>query len=165
VPHRNDDGHLTVSDCAVAVNPGGFVAVPVMQIAAGYQFTPKLAGALTARIQLSRGEGALAGTLIGARGEYLLLSPAKGLRLSGLASFGIGQMQARPPPQKPGIKNLGPFATNGAVGGLGAVLTLGTKIGYRFTPNIGVNITPALNFGIPNFLFALDVLGGVELAL
>jgi hypothetical protein len=153
---------LQVDQCSVAVNPGGMVAVPVLNLALGYYLTPKVAVALTGRFQLGSGEGPLAGILLGGRGEYLLGKPSdKGLRISALAGLGVGQMQARPP-AKGSLQ--GPYATNANVGGLGMVLNLGAKAGYRFTKNIGVNLTPAFNFGFPNFLFALDLALGAEFA-
>jgi hypothetical protein len=151
---------LSAANCAVAVNPGGIVPVPVINFAAGYFLTPKLAAALTGRFQIGRGEGPLAGILVGARGEYYLTQPSdKGLKLGLLAGFGIGQMQARPPAK--GTRQ-GPYATNADVGGVGFVLNLGARAAYMLTPGIGLNVTPTLNLGMPNFLFALDLSAGVS---
>jgi hypothetical protein len=47
---------------------------------------------------------------------------------------------------------------------VGAVFTLGARAVYRFIPNLGVNFTPALQFGAPNFLFAIDLTAGLEVA-
>ena len=159
---QDDMLRLQVDECAVAVNPGGIVAVPVLNLVAGYYLNPKLAVALTGRFQIGRGEGPLAGILLGGRAEYLLTKPAeKGLRIGVLAGLGIGQMQARPPAKG---STQGPYATNANVGGVGMALNLGAKAGYRFTKNIGVNVTPTMNFGLPNFLFALDLTAGAEFA-
>jgi hypothetical protein len=153
---------LRLDKCAVAVNPGGIVPVPVINLAIGYFATPKLALALTGRFQIGSGEGPLAGMLIGGRGEYYLTKPSdKGLKFGLLAGLSIGQMQARPPAK--GARQ-GPFATNANVDGVGLVLNLGSRVAYMFTPSIGLNFTPTLNFGMPNFLFALDLNAGVSLA-
>ena len=158
------EDRLRLTDCTVAVDPGGFVAVPLIHIAAGYFLTPKLAVAVTGRFQLARGEGPLAGTLLGVRADYLVTQPVEtGFRAALLAGISIGQMQARPAPKDEG-KAQGPYATNASVGSIGAALTLGTKLSYRFIPNLGINITPGLTFGFPQFLFALDASAGLELA-
>jgi hypothetical protein len=155
---------LRASDCSVAVDPGGFVAVPLIYVAAGYYVTPRVAVAVTGRFQLARGEGPLAGTLLGLRGEYLLTQPVeKGFRAGLLAGFSVGQMQARPKARDPNASE-GPFATNANIDGIGAAIHVGSKLSYRFIPNLGVNLTPTLAFGLPNLLFAIDVAGGVELA-
>lgn len=155
---------LRASNCAVAVDPGGFVAVPLIYVAAGYYVTPRVAVAVTGRFQLARGRGPLAGTLLGLRGEYLLTQPAeKGFRAGLLAGFSVGQMQARPKARDPNASE-GPYATNANIDKLGAAIHVGGKVGYRFLPNLGLNLTPTLGFGLPNLLFAIDVTGGLELA-
>lgn len=162
-----DEGRLLVKNCTVAVDPGGFVAVPIINVAAGYFVTPKLALAITGRFQLSRGEGPLAGTLLGARAEYLLTQPVEtGLRVGLLGGLAIGQMQARPPPTKEGVSAEGPFATNASTNGagFGAAISVGARAGYRFLPNLGITLTPALSLGFPNLLLALDATAGVEVA-
>jgi hypothetical protein len=159
---EDDMQRMLADNCTVAVNPGGVVPVALLNLAVGYYLTPKIAVALTGRFQIGHGEGPLAGILLGGRGEYLLTKPADtGLRINALAGFGVGQMQARPP-AKGSLQ--GPYATNANVGGVGVVFNLGAKAGYRFTKNIGVNFTPSLNFGLPNFLFALDMTAGAEFA-
>lgn len=154
---------LSVKECTVAVRKGGLIGVPLLNIAIGYYVTPRLALALTGRIQIGAGEGPLAGILIGGRGEYLLSKPSdRGLRFGLLGGFGIGTMQARPTSDN--VVRKGPYATNGDIGGVGFVVNLGVRAGYRLTKNFGLNFTPAMNFGFPNFLFALDLTAGVELA-
>jgi hypothetical protein len=151
---------LQLTKCAVAVHPGGIVPVPVLNLAVGYNLSPKLAVALTGRFQIGHGEGPLAGILLGGRGEYKLSKPVeKGLVFSGLGGFGIGQMQARPPAKG---SYQGPYATNAKLGGVGLALSLGAKAGYRFSKRWGVNVLPQLNFGLPNFLFALDLTAGLD---
>ncbi|MEY4512535.1 MAG: hypothetical protein RLZZ450_4657, partial [Pseudomonadota bacterium] len=120
---EDDMQRLQVDKCTVAVNPGGMVPVPVLNLALGYYLTPKIAVALTGRFQIGSGDGPLAGILLGGRGEYLLGKPSdKGLRRSALAGLGVGQLQARPP-AKGSLQ--GPYATNANVGGLGVAVNLG----------------------------------------
>lgn len=161
---QTEDNGLLLSNCTVAVKRKGMVAVPIVNVAAGYFITPKLALGITGRFQLARGEGPLAGILLGVRADYLFLVPQPtGLRVGLLAGFTVGQMQARPLPGKDGAPK-GPYATNANIGQVGTAVTLGLRASYRFLPNLGVNITPALQFGLPNFLFAFDATGGVEVA-
>jgi hypothetical protein len=153
---------LTTRNCAVAVNPGGIVPVPVINFAAGYFVTPKLALALTGRFQLGRGEGPMAGITVGGRGEYYLTQPSdKGLKFALVGGASVGQIQARPPAEG---SRQGPFATNANVDGVGFILNAGARAAYMFTPNLGINITPIMNFGLPNFLFSLDLVAGVSTA-
>jgi hypothetical protein len=161
-PSEDSMQRLQADDCAVAVNPGGIVPVPVIGLALGYYLTPTLAVAVTGRFQIGSGEGPLAGMLLGGRGEYLLTRPTdRGLRVAALAGLGIGQMQARP--RADGSRQ-GPYATHANVGGIGAALTVGARASYRLSKNFGVTLTPAMNFGFPSFLFAIDATAGVELA-
>ena len=158
---------LRLSQCTVAVKPGGFVAVPVLNLAAGYYLAPRFALALTGRIQFARGQGVLAGVLIGARGEFLLTQPVEtGFRMSLVGGVSMGQMQARPPAE--GTRR-GPFATNASLGpdGIakaGAAVTAGVRTTYRFMPSLGFSFMPALHVGLPNTLWDLDVIAGAELA-
>ncbi|MDB4987151.1 MAG: hypothetical protein JWN04_2329 [Myxococcaceae bacterium] len=151
---------LQLSNCAVAVNPGGFVAVPVLNVGLGYHFTPALAVAVTGRFQIGHGDGPLAGIMLGLRGEYTLTKPfEEGFLLTGLAGFGVGQIQARPPAKG---SMQGPYATNAKLGGVGFGLNIGAKAGYRLSKNFAINVTPVIHFGLPNFLFGLDLVGGAE---
>jgi hypothetical protein len=156
----NDNGQLVASNCAVAVNPGGFVAVPVLNLAVGYRLTPKLGAAVTGRFQIGSGEGPLAGIQLGLRGEYLLTKPADdGLELGVLAGLAVGQIQAQPP-AKGSLK--GPYATNAKLDGVGMGINVGAKIGYRINKTFGLNVLPVMHIGLPNFLFALDLTAGAE---
>ncbi|MET0339598.1 MAG: hypothetical protein ABW252_01280 [Polyangiales bacterium] len=158
---------LRFSQCTVAVRPGGFVAIPVVNFAAGYYATERFALALTGRIQFSRGQGALAGILVGARGEYLLTRPVPtGFRLGLVAGFAVGQLQARPPAE--GTRS-GPFATNASLGPdgvakMGVAASAGLRAVYRFLPNLGFSFMPALHLGLPNTLIDIDIAAGAEIA-
>ncbi|MDB4977471.1 MAG: hypothetical protein JWN48_5812 [Myxococcaceae bacterium] len=156
----NMDG-LQLTNCAVAVHPGGIVALPVLNVGLGYHVTPALAAAVTGRIQLGHGEGKLAGIQLGLRGEYTLTKPFdKGFLFTGLGGFGVGQIQARPHVSKG--KDQGPYATNAKLGGVGFSIDVGAKAGYRISKSFALNVTPLMHFGLPNFLFALDLMAGGE---
>ena len=158
---------LRVSQCSVAVKPGGFVAVPVINLAAGYYIVPRFAVALTGRIQFARGQGVLAGVLLGGRGELVLTQPVEtGFRMSLVGGLSVGQMQARPPSD--GTRR-GPFATNASLGPqgvaqIGAAVTAGVRTTYRFMPGLGFSFMPALHGGLPNAVWDLDVIAGAEVA-
>jgi hypothetical protein len=153
---------LTVQKCSVAVNPGGIVPVPVINFAAGMFVTPSFALALAGRFQIGHGEGPLAGITIGARGEYYLTKPKDtGFKLGLLAGLSLGQMQARPPAKG---SQQGPYATNANVDGLGVIINVGARAAYMIAPGFGLNVTPIMNFGAPNFLYALDLTAGVSAA-
>ena len=153
---------LTAKDCKVAIKKKGFVPTLILNFALGRYVTPKLAVAITGRIQVEKGDGTLAGIVLGGRGEYLLTTPAAdGFHLGLVAGLGIGTIQARPPTDS---KREGPFATSAAMGGVGIVLGAGFRAGYRFTKNFGFQVTPGLSMGLPRFLMAIDLQGGLELA-
>jgi len=146
-----------LSNCTVAVDQPGFVPNFAVQLVAGYFFTPRFYAALNGRLQLGgHGEGSLAGILVGARAGYLVTKPvSKGLMVSLFGGATAGQIQVQPPAQKGGEK--GPWV----VSGLGGV-QLGTSVGYRFTPNIGLVATPQMHFLLPTFLFNLDLMAGIQ---
>lgn len=153
---------LVAKNCKVAVKKKGFVPTLILNFALGRYVSPKLALAITGRVQVKSGDGTLAGIVIGGRGEYLLTTPAaEGFHLGLVAGLGIGTIQARPPTDS---KKEGPFATSAAMGGVGLVLGAGFRAGYRFTRNFGFQVTPGLSMGLPRFLMAIDLQGGLELA-
>jgi hypothetical protein len=153
---------LVASNCKVAVKQPGFVAVPLISFAAGYYLTPKVALALIGRIQLQRGEGPLAGIGVGARVEYQMTKPAaKGFHAGFLAGVGLGTIQARPGTES---QRKGPYATSAQQGGVGALIHLGFRVGYRFHRYFGLQATPMLSMGIPTFLPSLDISAGPEIA-
>lgn len=160
----NDTGGTTLtgtaSNCKVAVEKNGMVPVPLLNVALGRFVTPRLAVALTGRIQMSRGQGTLAGLAIGARGEYQLTQPkVDGLHVGALLGVGVGTVQAR---AKGSSTN--PFATSAPVGGIGVLLQLGVRAGYRFNRYFGIVLTPAVTLGLPRLLTAIDLVGGLEFA-
>ena len=154
---------ISARACTVALKKTGFVAAPVLNAALGYYLSPRLALALTGRFQMRRGEGFLAGILLGGRLDYLLTKPApEGARVAAFIGAGVGSIQARPLADAVGSK--GPFASSSNPNGVGAAAQAGLRAGYRFTPNIGIHVAPILSAGLPNFLFNVDVVGGLDLA-
>jgi hypothetical protein len=161
-PTVGDNGQVTARNCTVAVNPGGVVALPVFNVASGYFVTPRFALALTGRFQVGRGKGPMAGVTIGGRGEYYLTEPKdEGFKLGLLAGVSVGQLQARPPADG---SRQGPFATNANVNGVGGVINAGARMAYMFVPGFGLQVTPLLNFGLPNFLLSVDIVAGISTA-
>jgi hypothetical protein len=152
------DGGITLKNCTVAIQTPGFVPTPILNVAIGYYITDRFSLGVTGRIQFGSGEGSLAGIFAGVRGEYLLTAPvAKGFHTGLLFGVGGGRIQAQPPAQTKGAE--GPYVTSGPLG-----VQLGMRLGYRFTRNFGVVLSPAANFMLPAFLFDLDLAGGVQVA-
>jgi hypothetical protein len=155
---QSPDGGITLKNCTVAIQTPGFVLTPILNIAIGYYITDRFSLGATGRIQLKSGEGSLAGIYAGVRGEYLFTQPAAdGFHTGMLFGVGFGRIQAQPPAQTKGAE--GPFVTSGPVGA-----QLGVRLGYRFTRNFGVVLSPVANFMLPAFLFDLDLAGGVQVA-
>lgn len=158
----NNEIPLVASNCKVAVKQPGFVAVPIITFAAGYYVTPKIGLALTGRFQLHRGEGPLAGMAVGARFEYQMTKPgAKGFHSGFLAGASLGTIQARPGTES---TRKGPYATSAQRGGVGALVHIGFRFGYRFSRYFGLQAAPQVSLGFPSFLPSLDLTGGIEAA-
>lgn len=148
----------TYSDCKVTVGSSGLVAMPVLNATIGYYVTPRIALAALARYQIGHGQGTI-GLSGGLRADILLTQPtAKGLFAGLLAGVLVGPIQARPP-KKAGAETEGPYATSGPFG-----LQAGLRLGYRFTRNFGLQLTPAANLMLGDFMFALDATAGVTLS-
>ncbi len=155
-------GGMIASNCKVTVETKGMIPVPMLNLAAGYYVTTKLGLGLMARIQFDSGEGILAGTMVGARLEYLLTKPApKGLHAGVALGVMLGTLQAKPPTKKPGPK---PYATSALPNGLGIGVGVGVRVGYRFNRYIGLQVIPGATIGLPKTMFALDISGGVAVS-
>jgi hypothetical protein len=155
-------GGMVATNCKVTVKTPGMIAVPMLNIAAGYFVTPKLGIGLMARIQLDSGEGILAGTVIGARLEYLLTQPKlKGLHAGVVLGVGVGSIQAKPPSEGKMEK---PYASSSSPNNVGLGVTVNVRLGYRFNRYIGLQVFPGVSVGIPNVLIGLDVTGGLAIS-
>jgi hypothetical protein len=99
---------------------------------------------------------------IGARVEYQVTKPKqKGFHSGLLLGTALGTIQARPGTES---DRKGPYATSAQQNGVGALVQLGLRIGYRFHRYIGLQVTPGVSMGLPQFLAALDATAGLELA-
>ncbi len=150
-------GGLAFSSCKTTVAAAGFVAVPILSGTIGYFVTPRFALEGHFRFQLKSGAKlGLGGAL---RGELLLTEPkAEGFHAGLLAGVMLGYIQAKAPPTaKSDYK--GPYAMSGIFGA-----QLGMRLGYMFTPHVGLMVTPAANLMFGNFLFALDLNAGLRFA-
>jgi hypothetical protein len=155
-----DTSFYTYSNCKVTVGASGLVAMPVLSATIGYYVTPRVGVAAMARYQIGHGQGSI-GLSGGLRGDFLLTQPsATGLYAGLLAGVLIGPIQARPPsPKKDGAVTEGPYATSGSFG-----LQGGFRLGYRFTRNFGLQLTPVANVMLGDFMFALDATAGLTLS-
>jgi hypothetical protein len=158
VPKPGTDQYLA-KNCKVTVDKPGMVPVMMLNVALGYYVTPRLGIGLSARIQFDRGEGILAGTLLGARLEYQLTQPKpKGLHIGAALGVGLGSVQAKPPTEK---SNVTPYATSTPDKSVGVGVNVGLRVGYRFNRYIGLQIFPGVTVGLPRLLLALDASGGI----
>jgi len=151
----NGDGMLEPAtqlyDCDAYVVNSGLVPTYALQLAAGYRFNDKLYAAVTTRFQFMRGEGALAGVLIGARGGYVLLDTSK-FDADVFLGLGVGQIQ-------PQVVNNGPYV----VSGLGA-LEIGGRGLYNLTDRVALMVSPHAFVMFPATLFNIDLTFGAQVA-
>jgi hypothetical protein len=164
------NGGLAFSSCKTNVASSGFVAVPVLNVAVGYYLSSRFALAGLLRYQFDHGKGSI-GLAGGLRADILLTKPVeKGFHTSLTAGILLGRIQAKAPKaqgfqstqatQDGGTTKIsGPYASSGPFG-----LQFGLRMGYRFTRNVGLVVTPAANLMLGNFLFALDLTGGLTFA-
>jgi hypothetical protein len=146
---------LEANDCAVSVKKPGFVSVPVLNALVGYQLTPRLDVAATARVQLQHGQGPLAATVLGGRLGYLLTTPRLlGLRVSALVGAGVGSLQAKPA-SKDRVRSA-PFASSANLDSVGAALEFGARGVYQFSEPFGVSLTVKSQLGLPHPLPTLE---------
>jgi hypothetical protein len=151
-------GGYSFGSCKTTVASSGFVAVPVLTATLGYYVTPRLGLAAFGRFQFKHGEKSI-GLGGGLRADLLLTEPAAdGFHAGLLGGVLLGRVQAKAPPAVMSMVD-GPYASSGPFG-----VQLGMRLGYRFTRNVGVVVTPAANLMFGNFLFDLDLTGGLQLA-
>jgi hypothetical protein len=140
----------------VRIKQPGFVPTFALRFTLGYYLTERIAAAVSVRFQPSSGQGDLANLLIGARGQFLVTEPAaQGLNAAIHLGTSVGQIQ----PQPPQAGASGPFVISGLNG-----IQAGGTIGYRFSNNAGLFVTPELNILLPTFLLDIDLSAGLELA-
>jgi hypothetical protein len=141
--------------CVQVATPG-FVPTVALRATVGYYLTERFALAATLRYQFNAGESSMANMLIGVRGQFLFTEPvAEGLHLAGFIGTSYGQIQLQvEQPQPPA-----PYILSGLNG-----VQLGTVLGYRFSRNLGVVVTPELHILFPTFMIGIDFTAGLEVA-
>lgn len=147
------------SKYCVQIRSPGFQAFPALRLAGGYFITQRLGVSGLFRYQLDAGEGVLAGIVLGARGEYLLLGSnrARGLSLSVFLGASVGQIQVKPPSR---VQNEpAPFAVSGLAGA-----HAGATLRYRFHRSFGLFAAPELDLQFPDFLLNIELTLGPEVA-
>lgn len=145
----------------VRVEQAGTLPTYAARLTLGYWIIPRFALAATVRFQFDAGEGSLSSLLIGLRAMYQLTEPTgAGFHADVFVGTSIGQIQLRPP-QNGTAAN--PIEEPYIVSGLNGV-QLGANVGYRFTRNIGVTLTPELHVLFPQFLFNIDLTASVAVA-
>ncbi len=152
-PSAVNPGSTELYDCNVHVVNSGLVPTLAVHLSAGYRFNPKLYAAVMGRIQIARGEGTLAGVLLGARGGYVLLDQGvKGFGADVFAGLGVGQIQ-------PQVVDNGPYAVSGT-----GAFELGGRALYQLTESLGLVLSPHAFIMFPTFLMNLDITAGAQLA-
>lgn len=150
----DEDGNAL--DACLYIRDAGLVPNFQLRLEAGYYVLPMLGFSLFTRIQPISGRGTLAPALIGARVHLRVLDeggdsgPSIALHVGGQ----VGQIQVSVP-------NNGPRAPWGQ-SGLGGI-HFGASISYRFIRNVGLFVEPDFIFQFPNFLFTIDLHGGLEI--
>jgi len=140
-------------DCNVHVENSGVVPTLAGQLTVGYRFHEKVYGAVMARVQLARGEGTLAGILLGARGGYVLFDQGtKGYAADVFGGVAFGQIQ-------PQVVDNGPYAVSGTM-----AIEVGARGMYHLTEGVSVVLSPHLFTMFPTFLLNLDITAGAQLA-
>ncbi len=152
-----DNNNNNADDC-VEVNTPGIVPTVALRATVGYYIWTRFALAASFRFQLDRGEGQMSGMQVGLRGQYLFTTPSEtGINVAGLLGFTYGQISPKPPQQDEAPAKGWPFVLAGLNG-----VNIGAVIGYRFTRNFGLHVTPEFHLLFPNVLLNLDLTAGVE---
>ena len=156
------DGDCPAGDFqCVRVEQSGILPTYAARLTLGYWIIPRFALAATVRFQFDSGEGSLSNLLIGLRAMYQLTEPTgAGFHADVFLGTSIGQIQLRPPQNGTATNPIEePYIVSGLNGA-----QLGTNIGYRFTRNIGLTLTPELHVLFPQFLFNIDLTASVAVA-
>jgi hypothetical protein len=139
------------------VESPGLAANFALRVDLGYYILPFLAITAGTRLQPVSGRGPLALLQIYAGLEVQLTPPTDlGFHVHAHVRGGAGQIQVFL--GRGGNSPNAPWATSG----LGMV-DFGVTAGYRFMRNVGLYFQPNVVFGLPSFLFTLDIGAGLEL--
>jgi hypothetical protein len=144
------------SYCVRVVKPG-MVTNLAIRLNPGYFITRSFALSMPLRFQFNAGKGSLSHMLIGLRGELMINDQTKatGFPVSWFFGGTYGQIQAKPPPKDP--KRAAPFAISGPFGA-----HTGMNFRFRIHRNFGFIVSPEIDVQFPDFLFNVDLAGGVE---
>jgi hypothetical protein len=142
--------------CVRVVKPG-MVTNLAIRLNPGYWITRSFALSIPFRFQFNAGKGSLSHMLIGLRGELMFSDQTKatGFPVSWFFGATYGQIQAKPPPKDP--KRPAPYAVSGPFG-----VHTGVNVRFRIHRNFGFIISPEVDVMVPDFLFNIDLAGGVE---
>jgi len=144
------------SYCVRVVKPG-MVTNLAIRLNPGYWLTHSFALSVPFRFQFNAGKGSFSHMLIGLRGELMFSDQTKatGFPVSWFFGATYGQIQAKPPPKDP--KRPAPYAVSGPFG-----LHTGVNFRFRIHRNFGFIVSPEVDAQFPDFLFNIDLAGGVE---
>lgn len=147
-------------DC-VRLEQSGTLPTYAARLTLGYWIIPRFAVAATIRFQFDAGEGSLSSLLLGLRAMYQLTVPTgAGFHADVFVGTSVGQIQLRPGQNGTEANPIEePYMQSGFNG-----VQLGTNVGYRFTRNIGITLTPELHVLFPQFLLNIDVTASIAVA-
>lgn len=155
-PEGGFDGETLDPYCFYVLSPG-LVGNFALRIDLGYYVLPFLAITAGTRIQPIAGQGTMAMLQVYGGVELQITPPTDlGFHLHAHVRGGGGQIQVFLP--RGGNKDA-PWGTSG----LGMV-DLGITAGYRFNRYVSLFLQPNFVFSVPQFLFTLDIGGGLEVS-
>ncbi|MEM7606362.1 MAG: hypothetical protein AAF411_13480, partial [Myxococcota bacterium] len=138
----------------VRLETPGLLPTYALRFTLGYWIIPRFAVAATVRFQFNAGEGSLSNLLLGIRAMYQVTQPAgEGLNANVFLGTSVGQIQLQPEQ----VGAIEPYIVSGLNG-----VQIGSNVGYRFSRNIGVTLTPEIHLLFPQFLFAIDLTASVS---
>jgi hypothetical protein len=142
------------------VRDSGFVPNFQLRLEVGYFVLDWLGFSAFARVQPISGNGTLSMALVGARVHFRVydVNPADGGSASGaFVHFHIGGSGGQIQVAVPNNGASAPYGQSGLGG-----FHVGSTIGYRFMQNVAIYVNPDFMFQVPQFLFTLDLTGGLE---
>lgn len=162
IPSGTGPCDVAASEYCVRVNRTGLSLVHGVHLGLGWYVTPRFGLSTRLRIAPSAGGGPMSHVVVGLRGHFKLSKPRNegfhaALFIGGMA----GQIQVRPDqvPTPPAQSIDRPFARTGMGGA-----ELGVKIGHRFTPNVGIFLSPEAYVLFPEKSFGFQATGGIDFA-
>ncbi|MDH5670891.1 MAG: hypothetical protein OEZ06_02020 [Myxococcales bacterium] len=150
--------HIPSSYC-VRVQQPGLVNTLAVRLNPGYFIGESFALSVPIRFQFDAGEGTLSNLLLGLRGEIAFngTKQATGIPVSWFFGATYGQIQPKPPTEDP--NRASPFVVSGPFGA-----HTGVNVRIRVHRNFGLILSPEVDVLLPDFLFNIDLSGGIEAA-